>query len=78
MVELTHPTITRIYDEELPATTHEQLVGPPDAVDLLNVLLPHEEAREEDAPSAAPRVQMRCLQRVTELEARGECVVADE
>ncbi|GJN02377.1 hypothetical protein PR202_ga19720 [Eleusine coracana subsp. coracana] len=70
-----------LYDlrgEELAAAAHEQPVRPAGRVDLLDVLLPGEEAREEDPPRAAAAVQLRGLERVVELEACGERVEPDE
>ncbi|BAS90025.1 Os04g0509500, partial [Oryza sativa Japonica Group] len=67
-----------VRGEQLAAAAHEQAVRPAGAVDLLDVLLPREERGEEDPPRAAPAVELGGLERVVELEARGERVEADE
>ncbi|CAL5031088.1 unnamed protein product [Urochloa decumbens] len=73
-----HQDLDDVRRQEPPAAAHEQPVRPPGAVDLLHVLLPREERREEDPPRAAPAVELRGLQRVVEPEARRERVGPDE
>uniref|UniRef100_J3LEV8 Uncharacterized protein n=1 Tax=Oryza brachyantha TaxID=4533 RepID=J3LEV8_ORYBR len=68
-----------VRPEQPPAAAHEQPVRTPRlAEDLLDVLPAREQRREDDAPRAAPAVQLRRLERVVELEPRRQRVEADE